>query len=96
MSFAVRIFPEARITDRMHEVRLYLAETLFSQAQSKTLFEPLSRAEDIINGLCRLKIGRLPATQKEREMVSKIRTRFDSSKSESFKNRAILALALFL
>lgn len=96
ISFAVRVFPEARITDRMHELRLYLAVTLYSQAQSKVLFEPLSRAEEIINGLCRLKIGRLPATQKEREVVAKIRTRFDSTKYESFKNRAILALALFI
>jgi len=96
ISFAVRIYPEARITDRMHDLRLYLAETLYSQAQSKALFEPLSRAEEIINGLCRLKIGRLPPTQKEREIVSKIRNRFDSTKSENFKNRAILALALFL
>lgn len=96
ISFAVRVFPEARMTDRMHELRLYLAETLYSQAQSKALFEPLSRAEEIINGLCRIKIGRLPATQKEREIVSKIRSRFDSTKYESFKNRAVLALALFL
>ena len=96
ISFAVRIYPEARITDRMHELRLYLAETLYSEVQSKTLFEPLSRAEEIINGLCRLKIGRLPPTHKEREIVSKILTRFDSTKSENFKNRAILALALFL
>jgi glycosyltransferase involved in cell wall biosynthesis len=96
ISFAVRVFPEARITDRMHELRHYLASTLYSQAESKALFEPLSRAEEIINGLCRLKIGRLSPTQKEREIVSKIRSRFDSSKSENFKNRAILALALFL
>lgn len=96
ISFAVRIFPEARITDRMHELRYYLAATLYSQAESKALFEPLSRAEEIINGLCRLKIGRLSPTHKEREIVSKIRNRFDSSKSEGFKNRAILALALFL
>lgn len=96
ISFAVRVFPEARITDRMHELRHFLAATLYSQAESKALFEPLSRAEEIINGLCRMKIGRLPPTQKEREIVSKIRNRFDSSKSENFKNRAILALALFL
>ena len=96
ISFAVRVFPEARITDRMHELRHYLAATLYSQAESKVLFEPLSRAEEIINGLCRLKIGRLSPTQKEREIVSKIRSQFDSSKSENFKNRAILALALFL
>mgnify|MGYP001330575138 CR=1 FL=1 len=96
ISFAVRIYPEARITEKLHEVRHYLSATLYSQKESKAVFEPLSRAEDIINGLCRLKIGRLPATQKEREIVVKIRDRFDKSKSEAFKNRAILALALFL
>ena len=96
ISFAVRIYPEARITEKLHEVRHYLSETLYSQKESKAVFEPLSRAEDIINGLCRLKIGRLPATQKEREIVVKIRDRFDKSKSEAFKNRAILALALYL
>ena len=78
------------------QVRQYLSATLYSQKESMVIFEPLSRAEDIINGLCRLKIGRLPATQKEREIVAKIRDRFDKSKSEVFKNRAILALALFL
>ena len=96
ISFAVRIYPEARITDKLHEVRHYLSATLYSQKESKAVFEPLSRAEDIINGLCRLKIGRLPATQKEREIVAKIRYRFDKSQSEDVKNRAILALALFL
>ena len=96
ISFAVRIYPEARITEKLHEVRHYLSATLYSQKESKAVFEPLSRAEDIINGLCRLKIGRLPATQKEREIVVKIRDRFDKSKSEAFKNRAILALALYL
>ena len=94
--FAVRIYPEARITDRLHELRLYLSELLFSQTHSKSFFEPLSDAEEIVNGLCRLKIGRLPPTQMEREIVSKIKTRFDATKSENFKNRAILALALFL
>ena len=96
ISFAVRIYPEARITDRLHELRLYLSELLFSQTHSKSFFEPLSGAEEIVNGLCRLKIGRLPPTQMEREIVSKIKTRFDATKSENFKNRAILALALFL
>jgi hypothetical protein len=96
ISFAVRIYPEERITDRLHELRHYLSENLFSQTSSKALFGPLSHAEEIINGLCRLKIGRLPPTQLEREIVSKIRTRFDATKSEDFKNRAILALALFL
>jgi glycosyltransferase involved in cell wall biosynthesis len=96
ISFAVRIFPEARITDHLHELRYYLAETLCSQAESKALFEPLSRAEEIINGLCRIKVGRLSPTQKEREIISNISIRFASSKSENFKNRAILALALFL
>ena len=96
ISFAVRIYPEARITEKLHEVRYYLSATLYSQKESKAVFEPLSRAEDIINGLCRLKIGRLPATQKEREIVAKIRDRFDQSQSEDVKNRAILALALFL
>ena len=95
ISFAVRIFPEARITDKLHEVRLYLATALYSQKESKALFEPLSRAEEIINGLCRIKIGRLPPTQKEREIVAKIKDGFDLSDSEAFKNRAILALALF-
>jgi hypothetical protein len=96
ISFAVRVFPEARITDHMHELRYYLAATLYSEEESKALFEPLPRAEEIINGLCRVKIGRLSPTQKEREIVSKIKNRFDSSKSENFKNRAILAFALFL
>ena len=96
ISFAVRIFPEARITEKLHEVRLYLAATLYSQKASKALFEPLSRAEEIINGLCRMKIGRLPPAQQEREIVAKIRERFNASESGSFKNRAILALALFI
>ena len=96
ISFAVRIYPEARITEKLHEVRHFLSATLYSQRESKAVFEPLSRAEEIINGLCRLKIGRLPPTQQEREIVAKIRDRFDKSQSEAFKNRAVLALALFL
>ncbi|PPR60930.1 MAG: hypothetical protein CFH10_01337 [Alphaproteobacteria bacterium MarineAlpha4_Bin2] len=96
ISFAVRIFPEARITERLHEIRLYLATTLCSQRASKALFEPLSRAEEIINGLCRMKIGRLPPAQQEREIVAKLREHFDASESQNFKNRAILALALFI
>ena len=65
ISFAFRVFPEARITDRMRELRHYLAATLYSQAESKALFEPLSRAEEIINGFCRLKIGLPSPTQKK-------------------------------
>jgi glycosyltransferase involved in cell wall biosynthesis len=96
ISFAAQLFTEARITDHLHELRYYLAATLYSQAESKALFDPLSRAEEIMNGLYRIKIGQLSLTQKEREIISMIRNRFDLSKSENFKNRAVLALALFL
>lgn len=96
ISYAVRVYPEARITDKMHGLRLFLARTLLSDTESRTLFEPLSRAEEIINGLSRMRIGRLPATQAEREIVKQLRTRFDKTKAPSFRNRAVLALALFV
>ena len=96
ISFAVRVFPESRITEKLHELRLYLAKALSSDGESKLLFEPLSRAEEIINGLGRMKIGRLPATQAEREMVKQFRMRFEKSRSQGFKNRALLALTMFV
>ena len=80
---------------RSFTVRHYLSATLYSQKESMVIFEPLSRAEDIINGLCRLKIGRLPATQKEREIVAKIRDRFDESKSEAFRTGRYLRSPCF-
>lgn len=96
ISFAVRVFPEARITEKLHALRLYLAKALSSDNESKTLFEPLSRAEEIINGLGRMKIGRLKATQAERAIVDEVRTRFEKTKSQAVRNRAVLALSLFV
>jgi hypothetical protein len=95
IAVATQIFPNERIPEQLHDIRLFVMDTLFSD-EADEIFEPLSRAEEIINTLCRIRIGSLPPSDIERNRIQQIRQTWESTDSTSYHNKAVMALALFV
>ena len=95
IAVATQIFPNERIPKQLHDIRLFVTDTLFSD-EADAIFEPLSRAEEIINALCRIRIGSLPPSDIERSRIQQIRQTWESTDSTSYHNKAVMALALFV
>ena len=96
ISFASRIFPGGQVLDRFRALRALLAET-FLALHSVSLTDPsVQTLVEIVNMLCRMRIGNIPMTREDRARVRQVETVWETDTSATAQSKVSMVSALYL
>jgi len=96
ISFASRLFPSARIVDRFREMRSALADAVM-RLPSLSSTDPFAQnLVGTINVLCRMRIGNIPMTKEDRDIVRQLDDMWDRDKKTGVQNKVAIVSAMYL
>ena len=96
VSFASRIFPSENMLERFRALRTGLAETVLGLGSTASIDPYVQNLIGIINVLCRMRIGNIPLTKEDRDIVHRMDDMWDNDKSVEAQNKLAIVSAMYL
>lgn len=96
ISFASRLFPSDHIVDHFRNMRTMLAEAVM-RLPSLSSTDPFAQnLVGTINVLCRMRIGNIPMTKEDRDIVRQLDDMWDRDKKAGVQNKVAIVSAMYL
>lgn len=96
VSFATRLFPAGNVLDRFRSLRASLVETVMALGAVPSTDPFIQDLVSIINVLCRMRIGSIPMSDEDQDIVRRLEQIWDSDRSTNAQNKVALVSALYL
>ena len=96
VSFASRMFPSENMLERFRTLRTGLAETVLGLGSTASIDPYVQNLIGIINVLCRMRIGNIPLTKEDRDIVHRMDDMWDNDKSVEAQNKLAIVSAMYL
>jgi hypothetical protein len=96
ISFASRLFPSEHVLDHFRAMRTALADAVMRlPALSST--DPFAQSlVGTINVLCRMRIGNIPMTKEDQDIVRQLEIMWDRDKKPGAQNKVAVVSAMYL
>lgn len=96
ISFASRLFPSDHIVDHFRAMRTALADAVM-RLQTLSSTDPFAQnLVGTINVLCRMRIGNIPMTREDRDIVRQLDDMWDRDKKAGSQNKVAIVSAMYL
>lgn len=96
VSFASRLFPSDHIVDHFRNMRTMLADAVM-RLPSLSSTDPFAQnLVGTINVLCRMRIGNIPMTKEDRDIVRQLDDMWDRDKKAGVQNKVAIVSAMYL
>lgn len=96
ISFAARLFPSAHIVERFREMRTALADAVMRLPVLSSTDPVAQNLVGTINVLCRMRIGNIPMTRDDRDIVRQLEDMWDRDQKVGAQNKVAIVSAMYL
>ncbi|MEM9684912.1 MAG: glycosyltransferase, partial [Pseudomonadota bacterium] len=96
ISFASRLFPDAHIVERFRTMRTTLADAVMRLPGLSSTDPFAQNLVGTINVLCRMRIGNIPMTKEDRDIVRQLEDMWDRDKKIGSQNKVAIVSAMYL
>lgn len=96
ISFAARLFPSERILEHFRDMRTTLADAVM-RLPSLSSTDPFAQnLVGTINVLCRMRIGNIPMTKDDEDIIRQLEFMWDRDKQAGAQNKVAIVSAMYL
>jgi Glycosyl transferase family 2 len=96
ISFGSRLFPSAHIVERFRDMRTALADAVM-RLPGLSSTDPLAQnLVGTINVLCRMRIGNIPMTKEDSDIVRQLEVMWDRDQKTGAQNKVAIVSAMYL
>jgi glycosyltransferase involved in cell wall biosynthesis len=96
VSFASRLFPSAHIVERFRDMRTALADAVMRLPVLSSTDPVAQNLVGTINVLCRMRIGNIPMTKEDRDIVRQLEDMWDRDQKVGTQNKVAIVSAMYL
>lgn len=96
ISFAARLFPSAHILDHFRDMRTALADAVMRLPTLSSTDPFAQNLVGTINVLCRMRIGNIPMTKDDRDIIRQLEFMWDRDKHAGAQNKVAIVSAMYL
>lgn len=96
ISFASRLFPDAHVVERFRSMRTTLADAVMKLPGLSSTDPFAQNLVGTINVLCRMRIGNIPMTKEDRDIVRQLEDVWDRDKKIGSQNKVAIVSAMYL
>ena len=96
ISFAARLFPDEHMLDHFREMRTALADAVMRMPVLSSTDPFAQNLVGTINVLCRMRIGNIPMTKEDRDIVRQLEVIWDRDKKPGAQNKVAIVSAMYL
>lgn len=96
ISFAARLFPSAHILDHFRDMRTALADAVMRLPTLSSTDPFAQNLVGTINVLCRMRIGNIPMTKDDRDIIRELEFMWDRDKHAGAQNKVAIVSAMYL
>jgi glycosyltransferase involved in cell wall biosynthesis len=96
ISFASRLFPSAHIVERFRDMRTALADAAMRLPVLSSTDPAAQNLVGTINVLCRMRIGNIPMTKEDRDIVRQLEDMWDRDQKAGTQNKVAIVSAMYL
>ena len=96
ISFAARMFPSDAILERFRTLRTTMADAVLGLRSVSSADLIVQSLIGTINVLCRMRIGNIPLTKEDRDIVRQIEVLWDSDQAVGSQNKVAIVSAMYL
>jgi glycosyltransferase involved in cell wall biosynthesis len=96
ISFASRLFPTEQILERFRQMRTALADAVMRLPMLSSTDAFAQNLVGTINVLCRMRIGNIPMTKEDRDIVRQLELMWDRDKKPGAQNKVAIVSAMYL
>ncbi len=96
ISFAARLFPDEHMLDHFREMRTALADAVMRMPVLSSTDPFAQNLVGTINVLCRMRIGNIPMTKDDRDIVRQLEVIWDRDKKPGAQNKVAIVSAMYL
>jgi hypothetical protein len=96
ISFASRLFPSAHIVERFRDMRTTLADAVMRLPVLSSTDPFAQNLVGTINVLCRMRIGNIPMTKNDTDIVRQLEDMWDRDQKVGAQNKVAIVSAMYL
>ena len=96
ISFAARLFPSERILERFRDMRTALADAVMRLPALSSTDPFAQNLVGTINVLCRMRIGNIPMTKDDEDIIRQLEIMWDRDKRAGAQNKIAIVSAMYL
>ena len=96
ISFAARLFPDEHMLEHFREMRTALADAVMRMPVLSSTDPFAQNLVGTINVLCRMRIGNIPMTKEDRDIVRQLELIWDRDKKPGAQNKVAIVSAMYL
>ena len=96
ISFAARLFPDEHMLDHFRHMRTALADAVMRMPALSSTDPFAQNLVGTINVLCRMRIGNIPMTKEDRDIVRQLELIWDRDKKPGAQNKVAIVSAMYL
>ena len=96
ISFASRLFPSTHIVEHFRDMRTTLADAVMRLPGLSSTDPFAQNLVGTINVLCRMRIGNIPMTKEDRDIVRQLEVMWDRDKKTGAQNKVAIVSAMYL
>lgn len=96
ISFASRLFPSDHIVDHFRGMRTMLADAVMRMPSLSSTDPFAQNLVGTINVLCRMRIGNIPMTKEDRDIVRQLDDMWDRDQKSGAQNKVAIVSAMYL
>lgn len=96
ISFAARLFPSEPILEQFRALRTTLADAVLALRAVSSTDPFVQNLIGTINVLCRMRIGNIPMTKEDKDIVRQIEVMWDSDQATVSQNKVAIVSAMYL
>lgn len=96
ISFAARLFPSEPILEQIRALRSTLADAVLVLRAISSTDPFVQNLVGTINVLCRMRIGNIPMTKEDKDIIRQVEVMWDSDQATASQNKVAIVSAMYL